>query len=73
MEEDLKIVFDSLNQQFGGRQLLGPKELAVVFGNKTGTIYNQISAGRFPIFVSKSNGHPRCKLIDVAKYLCSQE
>jgi predicted DNA-binding transcriptional regulator AlpA len=71
MDEDLRIVFDSLERRLDGLQRLGPKELSAILGLKTGTIYNQMSTGRFPIPVSKNGGHPRCRLIDVAKYLCT--
>jgi len=69
MDQDLKIIFDALERRFEGRQLLGPKELSEIFGLSKGTVYNQISSGRFPISVSKKSSHPKCRLIDVAKFL----
>lgn len=72
MKQDLKIVFDSLERRFKGRQMLGVKDLSLVLGRKRGTIYNQISAGTLPIPVVKNGGHPRARLVDVARYLASK-
>lgn len=72
MEQDLKIVFDSLERRFEGRQMLGVRDLGLILGHKRGTIYNQISAGTFPIPIVKNGGHPRARLVDVARYLTSK-
>jgi hypothetical protein len=69
VEKDLKLVYEALERRFDGRQLLRPDDLSIVLGRKLGTIYNQISGGKFPIPVLKKGGHPRCRLIDVAKFL----
>lgn len=69
MDSELKIIFEALERRFDGRQLLKPEDLSIVLGRKLGTIYNQLSTGKFPIRVLKPNGHPRCRLIDVARFL----
>lgn len=69
MNKDLEKYLKSLRKSFPSQEIIGPSEIALIFGQKRKSIYNQTQAGTFPIMPFRINGRPKWRLLDVAKYL----
>ncbi len=66
-------ILSNLQHQFTIQQLLSVRDLAKIYGMKPKTIYNQLSNKTFPVKHVKTGGHPRWRIIDIAKHLSELE